>query len=353
MISRTYGDVKAEIARVSGTSGMSVTDPRVLARLNEAIQELMNEGAFPGVVDRWHLRATDGHICLPPELDMLLEFTADGVPAQIVSPWAEFVNYGPGIAYDLLPRGGRRNWFRCGTGNLYDRGELCVKTPIPISDGSCSCADVPVGPWVIRQYANPAANEASGIYSTIQGLDENGLTVRSEVDGTWINGVRLGISSGSGFTETTQNFSSIEAYTKPKTNGYVRITAWNGTDEIELSNYAPWQTTPSYHHYFSPYLQAAVRFGPCCRVVLARARRRFVPVAEDTDVLIISNVQALKSMVIALWKREAGNLDVYAAKKLTAVDIMKKEAVAYTGKVRSPAITFQRGFNVGTLPPIR
>ncbi len=365
MIARTFGQLKSVIAQVCGSSGMQVNDPRVMVRTNEAIQELMNEGQFAGVVDRWHLLARDGSIVLPPQFDMLLEFTADGVPMQLVSPWGEFVNYGPGIQEDLLARGasgyGARRWWSCGDGNVYDRGESPVVVDIPISSGSsCVCSDGTgsafEGPWTLRQYTS--VSEEEGAYSTIQGIDENGLLIRSEIsDGSgteWINGVRLEISNGSGYFETTQAFSKITAYTKPQTNGYVRLTAWNGVTEVELSNYQSWETEPSYHRYYCPFLHARRNEeNPCTRVVLARVRKRFVPIAEDSDVLIISNVMALKAMVIAIWKREAGNLEEYAAQKLTAVDILKKESFVYRPKARMPAMTFQRGFSIGALPAIR
>lgn len=344
---------------------MPVTDARLLAITNEAVQELMNEGQFPGVYDLWHIKAVNGHIVLPNYLDMLAEFTVTGVPQQIMSVWAELVNYGPGIQEDLFHNS--RQWYRCGCGggNLYDRGESPTYTDIPVSNGSsCVCTDGTGaeldGPWVLRQYANPATNETPDIYSTIQGLDPDGLVIRSEAalsngSGTeWISGVRLGITSGSGFTETTQEFSQVTAYTKPQTNGYVRLTAWNGTTEIELSNYQPDETCPSYHKYYSPVLNARRNAeNPCCRVVLARARRRFVPVKNDADILLISNINALKCMMRALWKRDADAFDEYAVLKTTAVDIMKKEAMSYRGKVRAPALTFARGFSVGELPALR
>jgi hypothetical protein len=248
---------------------------------------------------------------------------------------------------------------------VFDRGETPTYNDIPISSGSaCVCTDgssaLLEGPWVIRQYANPLTAETPDIYSTIQGLDPAGLIVRSEVplsngSGTeWINGERLGITSGSGFTETTQAFSEITSYTKPRTNGYVRITAWNGVTEIELSNYAPNETTPSYRRYFSPYLQSVRNStNNCCKVVLARARRRFVPITQDSDVLVISNIIALKSMIKAAWKRDADNFAEYAALKATAVDILRKESATYNPKSRIPALTFQKGFSLGELPALR
>lgn len=350
---------------------MKITDPRVKTVTNEAIQELSCEGSWPGVVDRWFYRATNGSIVLEPQHDMLLEITTDGVAQQIMSNYAEFLAYGPGLQEDLLsPRynggsgySGARRWWRCGTGNVYDRGESPVRVDIPISEGSsCVCSDgtgsAYDGPWVLRQYANPATNEAAGAYSTIQGLDPDGLIVRSEVsDGSgteWINGIRLEITSGSSYVESTQTFSKITAYTKPETNGYVKLTAWNGVTEVELSNYEPWQIEPSYHRYYSPMLEARrCEEDPCRRVVLARVRKRFVPITEDSDVLMISNVLALKSMIIAQRKREEGDYEAYSVQKLTAVDIMKKESMAYLGKVRTPAISVQRGFSIGMLPAIR
>lgn len=342
---------------------MSVTDPRVLDRTNLAIQELMNEVNSPGVVQRWHIIAENGHLVLPPQLDMLLEFTADGVPMQIMSRWAEFVAYGPGPAEDLIGRRGAFRWWRCGGGDVFDRGESPVRVDIPLSSGSsCACTDgsgaAYEGPWVLRQYASQTAGEDADIYSTIQGLDANGLIIRSQISNgsglEWINGLRVDIDNTDPYVQTTQQFSKITAFTKPVTNGYVRLTAWNGITEVELANYEPWETEPSYHRYFSPFLQhRRNEENPCRRVVLARARKRYVPIREDTDVLIISNIVALQEMIIAQWKREAGNIDEYIAHKTTAVDLLKKESVAYNGKVRTPALTFQRGFSLGELPAIR
>lgn len=366
MVSLTYGQAKPSLARVAATTGLKVTDPRMLTRINEAMQEIMNEvyGA-PGVVQRWHILAVDGKLVLPPQLDMLLEITTDGVPQQIMSRWAEFVAYGPGVQSDLFNRGnyGYQRWYRCGGGDVFDRGESPVYTDIPVSSGSsCVCTDgtgaAYDGPWVLRQYANPNTNEAAGAYSTIQGLDPDGLIIRSDISngsGTeWIDGVRLEITSGSSYVETTQQFSKVTAYTKPRTNGYVKLTAWNGVTEVELSNYEPWEETASYHRYFSPFLQARRNNDdPCRRVVLARARKRFVPIRGDDDVLMISNILVLQEMLIAQALRENGDLEGYAVHKLTAVDILKKEAVAYNGRVRTPAMSFQRGFSLGELPAIR
>lgn len=329
-------------------TGMSLTDPRFIERLNLAQQEIINLGDWPGVVDRWHLLFDEitGELVLPYYLDRLMQVTVDRVAAQIMSPWAEFVQYGVGPQDDTVLAGdGNSNFVpRCWIRDCLDRGEVVSRFPIPVADG----------PWVLRCYAT--VDEAvAGVNPVInlQGYKDKKV-IRSLTDGTsgtWYNGENLEIDFGVPYTETTHEFDSLSAVVKPETNGYVRITAWNGTDEITLSDYAPVETTPSYRNYFIPQLYRPQQ-GVCNRVVLARARRRFVPVAEADDVLIIGNIPALKAMIIAQWKRDAGNVDEAEYYLATCKRILTEEAMAYRGKSRTPAISFTRGFSIGAFPNV-
>ena len=98
----------------------------------------------------------------------------------------------------------------------------------------------------------------------------------------------------------------------------------------------------------------AASLGLRDRVVRARCRRRFIPVSADNDVLIIGNELALVEMMIAQWKRQNGNIDEYASHKMVAVDLMRKEAVAHNGRTRTPAISFSRGWGLGSdFNPVR
>lgn len=351
MIRQTLGDVKSEVARVCGSTGMQVTDTRVISRINAAQLELLNEGDFPGVVDRWHITTVDGNIVLPPNLDRLMHVAIAGVPRMIKSPWFEFVQYGPGPAEDQQ----QYNFTWCDVNGVLDRGETPTQVQLPDSSLTCGSSS-PAGPWHIRVYGT--VPEVGQPIMTIQGTDVNGLQVRTEPTsgssaGMWIDGEEVIISSGSSFYQTTSQYTQVTVVTKPITNGYVKITAWNGSTELVLSTYAPNETTPAYRWYFSPWLQNLNTASTCCRTVRARCRRRFVPVAADTDVLVISNILAIQEMVIAQFKRESGNGDEYTLHKQTAVDLLKKEAMAYRGRSRIPGLTFQRGFALGTLPGLR
>lgn len=342
MISRTLGQIRPALTQVMGSTGMSLSDARFIERLNQVQEMLANEGDWPGVCDRFHLLFDEvtGVLVLPYYLDRLLQVSVDYCPAQIMAPYAEFVNYGAGIQDDALINNGTsnlqpRNWYS----DCMDRGEVVSHLPVPPTGG----------PWYLRCYATEP--ETSGAVINLQGWKDNRL-IRSQPDGTagdWINGVDLGIDFSVPFTESTQSFDKLSAVVKPETNGYIRITATDGTSEVELSQYAPVETAPSYRSYYIRSLWRP-QTGICNRVVLGRVRRRFVPVAEDDDVLMISNINALKSGIVSLWKLDAGDYQAAEYQKARAIEFLKKEAVAYLGKAPTPAISFTRGFPVGAMP---
>lgn len=362
MIQRTYGQVKDFLSTYALNNGVAVDDARLIEYTNRAVRELMNEGDWPGVVDTWYLRydSATGLLSLPGHMDRLLNVSIDDTPKEIRSPWFEFVQYGPGSVRDEETDtygntlGKRQNW----TGWLVDRGMACTQYELPIR--AEDAATQSSAPWHLRVYATVDEDiDSVSPVLHIDGLDENGHAVRTTPDSgaTWISGENLDIdfSAPGGFTESTSAYSWIGAVVKPVTNKAVRLTAWNGTTEIELSRYEWDETTPSYRRYYVPELaKPSAELGLKDRVVRARCRRRFVPVSSDSDVLIIGNELALVEMMIAQWKRQNGNIDEYASHKMVAVDLMRKEAVAHNGRTRTPAISFSKGWGLGSdFNPVR
>jgi hypothetical protein len=341
MIQLTLGEARPEIARRCGDAGLPVTDAAVIARINRAIQELANTGDYPNIVDRWRIVSADGLVVLPTHLDRLMQINVRGIPQVITSPWYQFVAYGPGTREDQ--QGFARWWTDEST--IIDRGEYPSRNILADYDL--------VGPWYIRIYT--AVTEEADAYCTVQGLNEDGEIIRTQEGGEWINGERIVLNGAVPYVQGTELFESISAFTKPVTNGYIRMTAYNGTDEVELSNYLPTDTTPSYHRYFSQWLADldAADDSPL-RVIQARCRRRYVPASEDTDVLLVSNLPALAEMVIAQYKRDSDDMESYLAHRGTSVQLMREEANAYRGKSRIPGLTFQRGYPIGSgIPALR
>jgi hypothetical protein len=324
-----YKDLKTELARIAGATGFAATDSRFLTRFNKATQEIMNEGDFPGVVDRYAFIAYDGYITLPGDLDRIMGIATNGTPIELRSPWYEFVQDGPGPQGDYS-----------GMELGLDRGEVAT------------FRDIPTGvPSTIRVYGT-VDERISGDRPiiTLRGYDSDGEWVRTQDgDGNWIDGLEVEIDGDSvlKYIETGILWSKIESVIKPETRGTVQLWAYDGTDELHLANYAPRETRPSYRRYFFPHLQAE-RAHP----VLLRARKRYLPVAGDNDWVIITNLPAMECMLTALQKREAGEMGEYMQAKALAVDILNKEAIAYHGKAIKPALTFTRGFSIGAFPHV-
>lgn len=342
----TLAQVRPALSQVSGMTGMSLSDERFIDRINFAQQEIINLGDFPSTVQRWHILFDEitGELVLPYYLDRLMQVTVDGVPSQIMSRYAEFVNYGAGPRDDTMFADSPNGFIpRCWNSDCLDRGEVVSRFPIPALDG----------PWVLRVYTT--INETvDGVIPEInlQGYDPDGFLIRSLNDGTagdWQSGISVPLDWTVPYVQTTQEFKNLTAVVKPTTNGYIRVTAFNGTTEVEISEYAPGQTTCTFRNYFIQSLWRQDQ-GVRNRVVLARARCRYIPVTKNNDVLIIGNIPALKAMLQSQWKRDAGSLDESEYYLNACVRILREEATAYSGKSRTPAISFTRGFAFGTIP---
>jgi hypothetical protein len=342
MIRRTLAQARPELARIAATSGFPASDVRILDRINQATEELANEGDWPGIVDRYLFSSTTGHIILPSFLDRILGVAINNMPYSMRSPWYEFVEYGPG------PQGA------CGwMDSVIDRGETSIQIPFPELSG---------GPWTL--YCISELSEVGQIL--VQGRLANHRDVRTQpVTGTFIDGEQLQFSAPGSPVYGAVQFGEITGVEKPETDGYIELWATNGNplQDVMLAAYSPEETTPSYHGYFLPSLHLDCRRECCCGTsspsarppmqILVRGRRRFVPVSSDTDLLMISNLPALVSMLMAIQKREVGDIEGYVNFKGAAIGLMRAEANTYRGKIKVPALTFERGASFGDIVYVR
>lgn len=339
MVVRTLGSVRASIARVCGQTGVPADSSTVVDYINEATEELMNAGDWPGVVDRYHFKIEDGEVIVPSQFDRLMGFSVGTAVFQTRSPWFEFVDYGPGPNAAF-------SGFGCGdNGILLDRGEAPVFVQIP--DDGTNYTLFTIGEVDERvDEVRPQMN--------VQGVaDNSGMQsreVRTEVDGEWISGEQLEINGDTDpfRYDGTAVFTHVTQVVKPVTRGYVELWATNGANSVLLATYAPNETIPTYRKYYIP-----ARHTAGVNTVLVRARKRFVPVANDNDQLIIANLPALKAMVQALSLRDNNDWAAYAQTRMVAVQIMREEAKAYRGTARTPVINFSRGYPLGSMPNLR
>lgn len=340
MIRRTFGAIKGELARVCGATGMNTSDERVMGYTNMATEELMNEYDFASVVDRLVFNVTSGHITLPSSYDRIMMMNLNCIPMQMQSPWFEFVATGWELLNEIPA-----------DDNFFD--SLGVLSGVLDRDQVCQFEDVPTdAEYYIRVYGQAGHDERTASVRpkiVIQGYDADGKWIRTQNSSSiWIDGIEVEINGDAVpyFISTTQTIKQITAIVKPATSGYVYVYATPvlGGDPVFIAAYAPKDTNPYYRKYF---IKGLCNNDDTFQVV-ARCRRRYMPVLTDADQLIISNLPALKAMVMAIFYFESNEPDNYLKYKATAVDILKKEMKAYLGLQTGskPVITFGEGMGV-------
>ena len=99
MVKRTYGELKAKLGRVAALNGFRGTDARLIDRVNDAIEDMMESEDFPFVIDRLVFATTgsDNLFVLPNSVDRIVNITIDDTPIFIRSPWYEYIDsaFGP------------------------------------------------------------------------------------------------------------------------------------------------------------------------------------------------------------------------------------------------------------------
>lgn len=317
MIRRTYGSVKEQLARVT-QNGMCATNPQLLARVNEAQERLLNKGLYAGTYGRYSVCVYGGCITLPREFESIVGYNFGQVPGQVYNEWYEFMANGPGIA----PAG---DWK-----HLIDRGY--VPTFRPLDDQR-----------YIKIYTD--LNESSSATLLLRGSDNFNNRIQTQENGQYIDGERLVLQNAP--VTSTSAFREIDSISKTPTKGWVRIYAVDPDTGKEgcIAILAPDETLPMYRRYAIPGYENTD--GTICTVL---AKRKFIPIISDDDDLIVSNLGALKMMLIAIEKEENNNLEDAMKYELKAVDLLKEELNEVQGaSIGRPQIQMDM-FAMGEIP---
>jgi hypothetical protein len=141
---------------------------------------------------------------------------------------------------------------------------------------------------------------------TFFGEDTNGQPLTTRGTGGWSDGIKLSLRLP--YAETTINVRNIDRVLKDSTQGPVRVYAWDTANSVleDLAVYQGNETNPA-------YLRTQLSGGGCCdsggcptsQSVVALTKLRYVPVQNDTDPVLISNLDALQLMVQSLKSEDA------------------------------------------------
>jgi hypothetical protein len=289
----TYYDVQnSSVAKVAGCNPASATFADIV---NEAIRRIMRRGDWPGTIAPIQTTVTQGIVAWPRYVGQIRklnwsQLAVSGMESvmPITNLWYHFVE----------PRGYYSTY-----GSMIDDAHVDNLGRAP------TYATITGTSQQVRAY--PATTDDVGKTLTIYGTDNNNVPLRTNnLDGTWSDGVTITVASPFGSTSAAAFISRIDRVRKDVTQGQIFLYSYNTVSDTldDIAIYDPGETNPS-------YVKQRVRFSSCAtstdattaQSVVALVKLAFIPVKYPSDLVIVDNLEAIKSMVQSLKLRESND----------------------------------------------
>lgn len=293
----------ARNSRIPPALGLCGTSSKFTAYLNEATERLLRRGLWWGAYGRYRICADDNCITLPVQLANLESLATCGMPAPVRDMWYEFLANGPGPVNGQIS--GTTSGSCCG-GSSFGCG--CSVPGAILRGHFCTFKDIiPSG-----KKLNLICDLATDVGKTALclGYDDNGNWIRTLQGGSYKDGEVIAFAQGAG-TNSLNFFSSITDIQLPSNmDGQSWLYEYNNatTTKRMIGHYQYFETRPSYARYFFPQLCGSCSTSDstgCSQTsVEIIAKHEFIPVVNDTDYLILSNIPALKEMCVAIKNAE-------------------------------------------------
>lgn len=289
----TLADVRAILYPMVNPS--DANDPVFLQMINEVQERFINSGKWKGSIVTLRIESSSGFITMPYDYAAALAMTYDRYPSPIFTEFHQYVEEGPGKMDETL------KW----PGILIDLG-----------DGFCTQTDIPAA-GVVRVYSSALDDgDTVRIYGNL-----NGATV---YDASGNEGEAITLAAP--FTPTTNQFTEITGFTKPRTTSRVYLKNWDGATETLLATYQPNETRPMYRRYQTGVAEKEIR---------VIAHRRFIPVSAETDWIIPGNISALRAGIQARLYEDATDNDAADASFTRGLNFLNDEAKTFRGGGRA------------------
>ena len=298
----TLAEARPQLCRAVD-NGVPVTDPRVPERINQATERLMAGGLFVGMVQEYLVCTQSKCFTLPREIESVMEVFILDQSLDVNTGWYSIENpstyVDPEFLNDIV---------------LIDRGEY------PVLFDICTPGQL----IVYSQYT-----EAASAQIRIFGLDEDGNEIYTTQPEGYAPGELITLSLAG--TTSVNIFSKITNMEKPATQGPVRVyevDPANTSNHIMLAILDPAERVPSYRRYYCDDIPAVAASDPPVRVRVTGVRR-FIPIQNDTDFLIIANLGSLRLEMMALDREDGNDFQGSAEFHKRALDLLEAEAKTY------------------------
>lgn len=269
-------------------------DEKFLRSLNQVTQRFLDSGLWAKsefVVD---VSAPNGYITLPRRAAALLGLqVSNQSPRRIYALAHEFNEVGPGA----------HNFDRT-MSSVIEMSDVCVHT------------DLTEEASVFLRVAT--GDTGIGGEAVLRGYDAEGQRI---VDADGVDGMRVTLAAGD--NTFPQQVLKIESLTLPDMSKYCSLRS----GDTELGIYEPGENDPSYRRYKVGAISDNCTISALCS-------RRHVELVHEDDLVIPSNVGALKHGLIALRLEDSSDLDSSIAHFDQAYALLNAELRRLRGKAR-------------------
>jgi hypothetical protein len=276
----TLGDARTYVAdEVSG--GSCPSSDAVRKAINNAQMEILGMETPYNSLRRIRFSVRNNTIIAPRGVEKVETYRVDGYPDEVKS-----------MFYEFLPGG---SWSS-------DELDGVLSGVVDWGDHWATMWEIPANYEPLRLYAFSSEAADSGLLMTIKGCDTNNQDIHT----SGVPGETLQIVPGLvGVTITANNatwkpsahsYKQIFQVVKPVTKGYVALMTQDPTSNLWwcLAMYHPRETQPRFHRYKVTTPRDTA--GTC---IVALVKLRHEPLEEDSDILVVQNMEAMKLKIIS------------------------------------------------------
>ena len=285
-------------------------DPAIVRAIDRGQRILLRWGNWADTVQEYLFNAVGGFIFVPPEIQAITDVQVHGAHGDVLSQTFVYLDNGP----------------RCAAGatvGVIDRGPASTfvqptwPTSIMLIADSCESTDPPLFVDIVAR--DCCCND----------------TATTESDGTILPYLRIPIVNGRTYPYPLDNILHIDRVTKPLTQGAVHLFEYsNETRNVGnlIISLAPYDQTPSWRKYEVTGCDP----NACVR---ALAKRKHVTLYQDSQALMIDDLEAMANAISYYKALEGANLESAAAFRASALERLSLREKELRGAIK-PVVEF-------------
>lgn len=269
-MSRLFKDFKPTLARVASSTGFRLDDAGLMEYVQQAQERLLHEGNWPNVLEGIYINAYGYGLALPEEYSAITHIDVNGAAASINDPWYELLPDVPALEYNHLNA-------------IIDQGESpVIRQP---------------GGLFVKAFSD---NDDQPITIYGDGTKETILPGNSLVEpGIWVEGA----DENPTVHRTKRKFTNITRVERPGPGmGFELVYENDDRDEFLGGRYSGIYAAPTLRQYKIPAASATEN-----KTVAAVCRRKVTPIVSDDSPMVITNLSALRNMLMSIYYEEAEN----------------------------------------------